>query len=160
MKGEKCMPHIDKLPKSIEMQLTEQPLFHFVSDLMKDGQFGEQWLVLTEKELSVWGTDGKLVSKLFVSSITDSRVVGGVGGGSLLVDTKEGPMILIRYTASLTSIFGFASKLIAAVAKGEERPTASEKNFQDIAQSAAIRFRTILKLVRYVKVMARFCFGC
>lgn len=57
------MPYVDKLPKSIEMQLTEQPLFHFGSDLMKDGQFGEQWLVLTEKEVSVWGTDGRMVSK-------------------------------------------------------------------------------------------------
>lgn len=123
------MTSIDKLPKSIEIQLTEQPLFHSVSDLMKDGQFGEQWLVLTEKEISVWGTDGKLVSKLLVSNITDARVVGGVGGGSLLVDTQEGPIIIIRYTASLTSIFGFASKLIGAVAKGEERPTASEKEF-------------------------------
>jgi ATP-binding cassette subfamily B protein len=123
------MPYVDKLPKSIEMQLTEQPLFHFGTDLMNDGQFGEQWLVLTEKEVSVWGTDGEMVSKFFVSSIADARVVGGIGGGSLLVDTKEGPIILIRYTASLTSIFGYASKLIAAVAKGEERPTASEKEF-------------------------------
>jgi ATP-binding cassette subfamily B protein len=120
---------IDKLPETIGNQLTEKLLFHSVSDLMKDGQFGEQWLVLTEKEVSVWGADGVQVSKLAVSEITDTRVVGGVGGGSLLADTKGGPIVLIRYTASLTSIFGFASKLIGAVAKGEERPTASEKEF-------------------------------
>jgi len=126
-----------------------------MSDLMKDGQFGEQWLVLTEKEVSVWGTDGRMVSKLFVSSITDARVVGGVGGGSLLVDTKEGPMILIRYTASLTSIFGFASKLIA---RSGQRPL--KKNSQDIVQNVAILYQMILKLVRYVKATARFCFGC
>ncbi|MCJ8012177.1 ABC transporter ATP-binding protein/permease [Paenibacillus sp. KQZ6P-2] len=121
------MPILDKLPRAIEDQLTEEPLFHAVSDLMKDGQFGQQWLVLTEQEVSVWGTDGELVLKLAVSYITEVRAVGGVGGGSLLADTPSGPIILIRYTASLTSIFGFASKLIGAVAKGEERPTVSEK---------------------------------
>lgn len=123
------MSVINKLPKVIEAQLTEKSLFHAVSDLMKDGQFGEQWFVLTEKEILIWGADGVLVSKLAVSEITDARAVGGVGGGSLLADTKSGPVILIRYTASLSSIFGFASKLVGAVAKGEERPTASEKEF-------------------------------
>jgi ATP-binding cassette subfamily B protein len=123
------MSVLDKLPEIIEVKLTENPLFHAVSDLMMDGRFGEQWLVLTEKEVTVWGSDGELVSNLAVADITDVRTVGGVGGGSLLADTKAGPVVLIRYTASLTSIFGFASKLFGAVAKGEERPTASEKEF-------------------------------
>ncbi|SDS67056.1 ATP-binding cassette, subfamily B [Paenibacillaceae bacterium GAS479] len=123
------MSFIDKLPNSIELQLTEKPLFHAVADLMKDGQFGEQWLVVTEKEASVWGANGEQVTKIPIAEITDARVVGGVGGGSLLADTKSGPVILIRYTASLTSVFGHASKLIGALAKGEELPTASEKDF-------------------------------
>lgn len=123
------MTFINKLPKAIEAQLREKTLFHAVSDLMNDGQFGEEWLVLTEKEVSVWSSDGMLVTKLTFSDITDARAVGGVGGGSLLADTKNGPIILIRYTASLTSIFGYASKLMGAVAKGEERPTVSEKEF-------------------------------
>jgi ATP-binding cassette subfamily B protein len=123
------MSVLDKLPGIIGDQLTDKPLFHALSDLKMDGQFGDLWLVLTEKEVSVWGADGVRVSQLAVSDISDARVVGGVGGGSLLADTKDGPIVLIRYTASLTSVFGFASKLIAAVAKGEERPTASEKEF-------------------------------
>ncbi|MGO4179810.1 ABC transporter ATP-binding protein [Paenibacillus sp. TAF43_2] len=123
------MTFMNKLPKAIEAQLREKTLFHAVSDLMNDGQFGEEWLVLTEKEVSVWRSDGMMVTKLAFSDITDARAVGGVGGGSLLADTKNGPIILIRYTASLTSIFGYASKLMGAVAKGEERPTVSEKEF-------------------------------
>jgi ATP-binding cassette subfamily B protein len=112
------MSVIDKLPEIIEVKLTEKPLFHAVSDLMMDGRFGEQWIVLTEKEVTVWGPDGELVSKLMVADMTDVRAVGGIGGGSLLADTKEGPVVLISYTASLTSIFGFAAKLFGAVAKG------------------------------------------
>lgn len=123
------MSVIPALPETIGVQLTEESLFYTASDLRMDGQFGEQWLVVTEKDVTVWQSDGELALRLDVSDLSDARAMGGVGGGSLLVDTKNGPVLLIRYTASLASVFGYASKLISAVAKGEERPTVSEKEF-------------------------------
>ncbi|MCM3749386.1 ABC transporter ATP-binding protein/permease [Paenibacillus pasadenensis] len=123
------MEFTEKIPITIEAQLKEQPLFYAATDLMNDGQFGKQWLILTRTEVAIWAEDGNLTSSLPLSDITDARVAGGVGGGTLIADTKRGPVIVLRYTAALTSIFGHVAKLIGALAKGEELPTASEKDF-------------------------------
>lgn len=122
------MSILDKLPEAIRSQLPDAPLFYARTDLQNDGTFGEHWLVIMEQEVSVWSLNQKMTSWK-IDQFTDARIVTGIGGGTLMADTKEGPIVLLRYTASLTSVFGFAAKLIAAVAKGEERPVASEKEF-------------------------------
>jgi ATP-binding cassette, subfamily B, bacterial len=118
-----------QLPEHIRVQLSGEPIFCAKSDLTPDGHFGEQWIVLTEQEIMLWGSDGSLSSRLAISEVTDARAVGGIGGGTLLADTKKGPIVIGRYTAALSSVFGYAAKLIGAVAKDEERPTASENEF-------------------------------
>lgn len=118
----------DQLPEYIRTQITEDLLFSAKADLLVDGRFGELWLTVTIREVSVWQMNGRLLKTVEIFSLRDARAVGAVGGGTLLVDTVEGPVVLIRYTAALTSIFNFAAKLLSALAKEETIPVLSEKD--------------------------------
>ncbi|WP_258881342.1 ABC transporter ATP-binding protein [Paenibacillus sp. sptzw28] len=121
------MPILDQLPGAIRLALPEEPLFSARTDLLSDGRFGEQWLTITEAEITVWNGTGEPISTISVIELKDARAVGGIGGGTLLADTLGGPVVVVRYTAALTSVFGFAAKLLGSIAKGEERPLLSEK---------------------------------
>ena len=124
----------DQLPETIRRQFTEDPLFSAKADLLADGRFGEQWITITLREVSVWQHDGRPLKIVDITSLKDARAVGAVGGGTLLADTVEGPVVLTRYTAALTSIFNFAAKLLSALAKEEAVPVLSE---QDIPRYCA-----------------------
>lgn len=117
-----------QLPEYIRTQIKEDLLFSAKADLLVDGRFGELWLTVTLREVSVWQMNGRLLKTVEIISLRDARAVGAVGGGTLLVDTVEGPVVLIRYTAALTSIFNFAAKLLSALAKDETIPILSEKD--------------------------------
>ncbi|MFD0674564.1 ABC transporter transmembrane domain-containing protein [Cohnella sp. GCM10027633] len=117
----------NELPDNIRKQLTGDALFGTKTDLREDGRFATLWLTITEEEVSMWEPDGERCASFAIADMTEARAVGGVGGGALIADTKQGPLVLARYTAALTSAFGFAAKLLTAMAKAEERPTVSEK---------------------------------
>lgn len=119
----------DQLPGSIRTNLQSEPLFSAKTDLLTNGHFGEQWLTVTEQGVALWDTESKALLSLAINELTDARVSSGVGGGTLMLDTKKGPVVAARYTASLSTVFGFAAKLIGVLAKGEERPVVSEKEF-------------------------------
>ncbi|RCW42321.1 ABC transporter ATP-binding protein [Paenibacillus prosopidis] len=123
------MSILEKLPDKIRAQMSDEPLFSAKTDLRNNGHFGEQWITFTEREILLWETDGLQYFNLKVEDLKEARAVNGVGGGTLLVDTKKGPVVVARYTAALSSVFGFAAKLLTAIAKDEERPMASEKEF-------------------------------
>jgi len=118
----------DKPPDSIRGQLAQELLFSAKTDLLDDNKFGEQWFILTVNEASVW-EDERKTKAWQVAAITDARAVGGIGGGTLMADTEDGPVVLLRHTASLAPVFGYAAKLLAALAKGEELPVASRNEF-------------------------------
>ncbi len=122
------MGMMERLPVEIERQMKRAAIFQGKTDLSHEGSFAEQWVTVSEEEVSVWQPDGRLHIRLDLSTIQEARAVSGIGGGSLVADTQNGPIVLARYTAPLTAIFGFAAKLISAMAKGEERPSLSEKD--------------------------------
>jgi ATP-binding cassette, subfamily B, bacterial len=123
------MTILNTLPAIIRTQLSEEPIFSAKTDLQLSGQFGEQWVVVAEREISLWQDDGTQSFTLAIRELKEARAVNGVGGGTLLADTRNGPVVIARYTAALSSVFGFAAKLLTAIAKQEERPVASEKEF-------------------------------
>ncbi|CAM4419179.1 ABC transporter ATP-binding protein/permease [Paenibacillus alkaliterrae] len=123
------MSIIENLPRSIRAQLSQEPLFSAKTDLRHNGHFGEQWMAFTEQEITLWDTEGIPLLKLSTKDVNEARAVNGVGGGTLLVDTIKGPVVIARYTAALSPLFGFAAKLMTSIAKDEERPIASEKEF-------------------------------
>jgi ATP-binding cassette subfamily B protein len=123
------MSILNTLPAIIRTQLSGEPIFSAKTDLQLSGQFGEQWVVVAEREISLWQDDGTQSFTLAIRELKEARAVNGVGGGTLLADTRNGPVVIARYTAALSSVFGFAAKLLTAIAKQEERPVASEKEF-------------------------------
>ncbi|MDB4868135.1 MAG: transporter [Cohnella sp.] len=123
------MSILNTIPDPIRTQLSGELIFSAKTDLQHDGHFGEQWVTFTEQDISVWRADGSSSMTLAFSELKEARAVGGVGGGTLLADTAGGPVVIARYTAALSSVFGFAAKLLTAMAKDEERPAMSEKEF-------------------------------
>jgi len=129
------MPIQDQLPERLRKQLTGEPLFSAKTDLLPDGRFGLQWIAATQGEIAVWAEDGTAAARLAIPDLKDARAVGGIGGGTLLADTKDGPIVLARYTAALTPTFSFAAKLLGALAKQEELPVASERDFPRVCKT-------------------------
>ena len=61
------------------------------TDLLQDGRFGEQWLTVTEQEITVWQQDKTQLLTLHTDELKDARAVSGIGGGTLLADMGNGP---------------------------------------------------------------------
>ncbi|WP_317980178.1 ABC transporter ATP-binding protein [Paenibacillus glycanilyticus] len=119
---------MDQLPEQLRKQITGELLFSVKTDLLFDGRFGEQWLAVTDQDIRVWQKDGSLAIQFAVSELKEARAVAAVGGGMLLADTVDCPVVIARYTAAMTPVFNFAAKLISALAKREELPVLSERD--------------------------------
>ena len=119
----------DQLPEHLQRQLADsQLLFSYQADRVADGSFGVHWIAVTAQGVTVWKEEGTPICRLTFQEIKDARAVGAIGGGALIADTYEGPVTLVRYTATLTPVFNYAAKLIGALAKGEEPPAMSEQD--------------------------------
>ncbi|WP_244935466.1 ABC transporter ATP-binding protein [Paenibacillus glycanilyticus] len=119
---------MDQLPEQLRKQITGELLFSVKTDLLFDGRFGEQWLAVTDQDIRVWQKDGSPAIQFAVSELKEARAVAAVGGGMLLADTVDCPVVIARYTAAMTPVFNFAAKLISALAKREELPVLSERD--------------------------------
>ncbi|WP_248760142.1 ABC transporter ATP-binding protein [Paenibacillus sp. ATY16] len=119
---------MDQLPEQLRNQITGELLFSVKTDLLFDGRFGEQWLAVTDQDIRVWQKDGSPAIQFAVSELKEARAVAAVGGGMLLADTVDCPVVIARYTAAMTPVFNFAAKLISALAKREELPVLSERD--------------------------------
>ncbi|MFD2612274.1 ABC transporter transmembrane domain-containing protein [Paenibacillus gansuensis] len=120
---------MQQLPTAIRNKMPGPPLFSAETDLTTDGKFGKMWFTVNENEVSLWHPAGSSIAHWNISGIKEVRAVSGIGGGALIADTAEDPIVLLRYTASLSAVFSFAAKLITAIAKGETRPIATKKEF-------------------------------
>jgi len=123
------MSIVNQLPGNLKQRMSGELLFSAKTDLLPDGRFGSQWVAITDLRVAVWREEGTPELELPVVELKDARAVGGIGGGTLVADTEGGPVVLARYTAALTPVFNFAARLLSAMAKDEERPVASEREF-------------------------------
>ncbi|MCZ8512197.1 ABC transporter ATP-binding protein [Paenibacillus filicis] len=122
------MSILEKLPPSVAAKTPETPLFTAMADVNEDGQLGERWLVVTEDDVCVFKPDGEQRCRIPIRQTSDCRIVSAIGGGTLTADTPEGPVALVRFTSSHAGKFGFAAKLVKALADGETAPTPSVKD--------------------------------
>ena len=86
-------PFLETLPLQVDAKLQnikppeEQTHIQVATDLINDGSFGEQWLVVTDERLLVIpseGADG--VVEVLLKGITETKIEEFVGAGRLEVE--------------------------------------------------------------------------
>jgi ATP-binding cassette, subfamily B, bacterial len=130
------MPLSEPLPEQIQNALTRaenetaDPLIAFPTDIASDGRFGEEWLVLTGKNLYVFSPNGGPVADVQhavpLQQITDARTEMLVGNGVLEVYSAGQVVPILRFSLAEIGRANTAARRIAALAKGEEAEAAQE----------------------------------
>src|SRR5215471_21286500 len=100
------MPLIDPLPRTLEEKLASALKANGVAaavstDLDPLGRFGEEWLVLTPSNLSVYATNGNGFAtrvELNVEQIKTATADNLVGGGALLAAVNGKSVEILRYS--------------------------------------------------------------
>lgn len=100
------MPLLESAPDSLELILSESLANEILeavvqTDLNPAGQFAEEWLVLTEKQLIIYTlTDAGVETRLQlpVDSLKKVRIDGLIGGGALIVESEETSFEVLRYS--------------------------------------------------------------
>lgn len=97
------------------------------SDLSPSGGFGEQWTLLTERELVVFaeeGTDGRysLRHRMARAEIKEAKTEMGVGNGHLEVTVDDAPRLLLRFSNTVSEPFARLARYLDGVAQGRTLP--------------------------------------
>lgn len=118
----------EPLPQLVSAGLVGVPVLSCRADVDEEGRFGDRWLVVTVEEVLVAAPDGRMVRRVPVGAVTGARADVAVGGGLLLAETADGPVVLVRYTAAEARKFVLAARVLTALATGEELPTVSARD--------------------------------
>ena len=119
-------PFLETLPPEVDTKLQnikppeELSRIQVATDLIDDGSFGEQWLVVTDEHLFVIpaeGTDGVVEVPLKV--ITETKVEEFVGAGRLEVEHGGDEPTYLYYSNSLGPKFAEVAEAIKQLTKGE-----------------------------------------
>lgn len=128
------MIHTHPLPRHVEAQVKrvlgtgEKIRFHLATDMTDALEFGERWLVVTDKRVIVapWpgGKNGHGVTYFEhpIKAIESCEVQPIVGGGMLVAKARrKGPTtVFVHYSNSLSARFAEAAKGITQLAKGRK----------------------------------------
>ncbi|MCC7375794.1 MAG: ABC transporter ATP-binding protein [Verrucomicrobiales bacterium] len=114
---------IDPIPASLEAALSTTPfpgdrLAVLGTDLLPNGRFGQEWLVLSSEELRVYASvsgqwQTRWSSKL--SQLNGVKADGLVGGGALLATVEGAAVEIIRYSNAQHRRFGRVASYLAEV---------------------------------------------
>ena len=109
---------LDALPDSLKETLQnldtpiEQIRFAVRSDVRSDGNYGEEWFVLTEAAIFTVTGEGEVLHYIPYKSVLGIRSEIVVDAGLLVLETEEGTVDLIRYSNGCASKFGFVARFI------------------------------------------------
>ena len=130
-------PFLETLPPEVDTKLQnikppeEQTHIQVATDLIDDGSFGEQWLVVTDERLLVIPTEGADgVVEVPLKVITEARIEELVGAGRLEVEHGKGKPTYLYYSNSLSPKFAEVAEAIKQLTKGEAPtlPTEMERS--------------------------------
>ena len=119
-------PFLETLPPQVDAKLQnikppeEQTHIQVATDLINDGSFGEQWLVVTDERLLVIpseGADG--VVEVPLKGITETKIEEFVGAGRLEVEHGGAEPTYLYYSNSLIPKFAEVAEAINQLTKGE-----------------------------------------
>ena len=97
----------------------EEELIRVSTDLNQEGEFGTQWVIVTDKRLLIvptTGLDG--VVKVSIDELTLVQTEALVGGGRLNIERKDKPTITVPYSSSLAEKFAEVTRGIEQLRKG------------------------------------------
>jgi ATP-binding cassette subfamily B protein len=159
------MPPLEPLPENVKL---EEPVrLCITADLLPDGSFGRQWLVVTDETVRVYATtDGgepKLRLELPLRELESPKAESVVGGGVLEAAHRDQTIELARYTNAQAKRFAFAAKALEKWAKGEEAEEQEEEERHcprcglpletgtRVCPACLPRSRTLLRLIAYLR---------
>src|SRR5450756_1819877 len=93
------------------------------SDLAPDGRFGEQWLMIDDRDLWVLDREdgnASLRYRLPLDKIKAAKVERCVGNGLIEVTVDDQPQVLLHYSNELTDRFGRIAHYLTT--RAEEGP--------------------------------------
>ena len=156
------MSFLDTLPENISV---EEPVRVCASaDLLPDGSFGKQWLLVTNEKILVF-TDGEVPTKrieLTISELESTKVDSVVGGGVLEANRNGETIELVRYTNADAKKFSAIAKALEKWTKGEEAELETEEERKcprcglpleegtDVCPACLPKSKTALRLVQYL----------
>ena len=99
-------PMPDAVKEKIVLSAEENELIRVSTDLNQDGNFGEQWLIVTEKRVIVAATEGiDGVVDVPIKELETVRIEPLIGGGRLEIERKGAATIFVPYSSSLAEEF-------------------------------------------------------
>ncbi len=164
-------PFLETLPPEVGSKLQsikspeEEPHIQVATDLIDDGTFGEQWLVVTDKHLFVIPTEGADgVVEVPLKVITETKIEEFVGAGRLEVEHGEGEPTYLYYSNSLSPKFAEVGEAIKQLIKGEAPtlPTEMERSRCDtcgrllpekdgICPACVKKWDTLKRIISYLR---------
>ncbi len=98
----------------------EEELIRVSTDLNREGKFGKQWLVVTDKRLLVVpmaDLDG--IVEIPIQELTSVQSEPLVGGGRLSIERQNRPTVMIPYSSSQADKFSEVTRGLEQLRKGE-----------------------------------------
>ncbi|MCC6483639.1 MAG: ABC transporter ATP-binding protein [Armatimonadetes bacterium] len=149
------MSVVENLPPSVEKALaslgksTDTVQFATSTDITRDGNFGERWLVAIDDRALVLDPTPAQASVLVdvpYSEITEVNAEPLVGGGVLTVLHDGQRITLLHYSNTLSGKFNRAARVLQAIANNEETPEEEDEDQEALCPSCG------RSLPKYTKV--------
>ncbi len=123
------MPLVEPLPAPIENTLhrlanSDELRIAFPTDISMDGQFGEEWLVVSSDRIWVLKQNGKseadIREDIPLNSVKTAHASMQVGNGVLELELSDKTVQLVRYSHNLIAKANAAARQINKLSKEEE----------------------------------------
>src|SRR5690348_9933712 len=120
------MKHLEPVPASLlnavraRLATGEDELIRIASDLTAESQFGQLWLIVTDRRILIApSADVSSMKESLVGDVAGARTEALVGGGCLHIELKRGPPLSVMYSAALSHTFAEVARGIEQLRRGE-----------------------------------------
>ncbi|WP_339147736.1 MULTISPECIES: ABC transporter ATP-binding protein [unclassified Sutcliffiella] len=106
------------------------------TDMDVDGQFGDNWLAISDKVIQLYSNNGELFKTVELESVSSAKLEQFIGAGAFTITRgdEEVNEVLVRCSSSYMQKFSIAEKFINCLAKSEEVPQISKADLPKLCQ--------------------------
>ncbi len=167
---------LDPIPELVEDTLkkldipSEQLRFTVKGDIGSDGNYGEEWFVLTDAAVFTVTGSGDVLHYIPYEKVFGIRAEVVIDAGILVLETEEGTVDLIRYSNGCAPKFGFVARFLGDEiefrdGKRDEAPIWDYKSEEHFCQSCELplpdeytpcpactkKHKVMLRILSYIK---------